>query len=102
MMVCNKTILNHVATREQNISQLGKDGRIGVEVKSFLHMSHSDRLDPVVGVTKVKAESEEDGVVVTEDTEEQDEMSYPGPDQLQSVMEDDLGYRVQQPFGHHR
>ena len=76
----------------------------GLELKSTvsLHMSHSDRLDPVVGVTKVKAESEEDGVVVTEDTEEQDEMSYPGPDQLQSVMEDDLGYRVQQPFGHHR
>ena len=41
---------------------------------------------------------------MTEESSEQDEMSYPGPDQLQSVMEDsvDLGYRVQQPFGQHR
>ena len=35
---------------------------------------------------------------------EEEKMTYPGPDQLQSVMEDsvDLGYRVQQPFGQHR
>ena len=61
--------------------------------------ANCDFLDPV---TKVKAESEEEGVVVVEESEEQDEMSYPGPDQLQSVMDEDLGYRVQQPFGHHR
>ena len=54
------------------------------------------------GVTKVEAESDEEGGKASEERSEQDEMSYPGPDQLQSVMDEDLGYRVQQPFGHPR
>ena len=62
-----------------------------------------------VGVTKVEAESDEEivperGQGEAGEEQEEDKMSYPGPDQLQSVMEDsvDLGYRVQQPFGQHR
>ena len=95
-MVCNKTIHNHVANRDQNFPPLGKNLSAGFKYLADLPDYHS--LDPV---TKVKAESEEEGVVVTEEREEQGEMSYPGPDQLQSVMEDELGYRVQQ-FGQHR
>ena len=61
-----------------------------------------------VGVTKVEAESDEEvipgGQGEAGEEQKEDKMSYPGPDQLQSVMEDsvDLGYRVQQPFGQHR
>ena len=61
-----------------------------------------------VGVTKVEAESDEEvipgGQGEAGEEQEEDKMSYPGPDQLQAVMEEsvDLGYRVQQPFGQHR
>ena len=67
-------------------------------------------LDPgsVGSVTKVEAESDEEVIPGGQgeggEEVEEEKMTYPGPDQLQSVMEDsvDLGYRVQQPFGQHR
>ena len=93
MMVCNKTNHNHVNNRDM----LGEN--LSASIILLPAFANCDFLDPV---TEVKAESEEEGVVVVEESEEQDEMSYPGPDQLQSVMEDELGYRVQQGFGQHR
>ena len=93
--------------------------RENIHTQDLYCVNHLYVLDPVGGVTKVEAESDsedtledrggagdsqEAGQEVAGDCEG-DKMSYPGQEhQVAGVMDTDdaMGYRVQQPFSHHR
>lgn len=66
-------------------------------------------LEPVGGVTKVEADSEGEESLEKEPGGQEEEggekMSYPGQEHQVGPgldTDDNMGYRVQQPFSHHR